>query len=158
MKTLDEAIDLANSMNSARNMEKTSYGQVNYAKSQSGKCKPKSGATSKKCHRCGKIGHLKAKCRVNLPGGFPVNSRPAPEYKAPNTGNNQKKPYNPALNFECQKCHKKGHYTSACRGAKKNASVKLLRLMFWKWCIRLPFVSFRTTIQFKLRGVNMIAS
>jgi hypothetical protein len=64
VKTLDEAIDLANSMNSARNMEKTSYGQINYAKSRSGKYKPKSGATSKKCHRCGKIGHLKAKCRV----------------------------------------------------------------------------------------------
>ncbi len=115
VKTLDEAIDLANSMNSARNKEKISFGQVNYAKSQSGKNKSKSGATSKKCHSCGKIGHLKAKCRVNLPGGFPINSRPATEYVASNTGNNQKKPYNPALNFECQKCHKKGHYTSACR-------------------------------------------
>jgi hypothetical protein len=128
VKTLDEAIDLANSMNSARNIEKMSFSQVNYVKSHYNKLKPKTGATSKKCHRCGKIGHLKAKCRVNLPGGFPVNSRPATEYKAPNTSINQKKPYNPALNFECQKCHKKGHYTSACRGAKKNASVNLLEV------------------------------
>jgi hypothetical protein len=91
VKTLDEAIDLANSMNSARNIEKMSFSQVNYVKSHYNKLKPKTGATSKKCHRCGKIGHLKAKCRVNLPGGFPVNSRPATEYKAPNTSINQKK-------------------------------------------------------------------
>jgi hypothetical protein len=129
VKTLDEAIDLANSMNSTRNQERLTYGQVNYAKSQSIKFKPKSGVASKKCHRCGKLGHLKANCRVNLPGGVPVNTRPAIDkaiYKVPNTGKLQKKPYNPALNFECQKCHKKGHYTSACHGAKKYASVNLL--------------------------------
>ena len=132
VKSLDEAIDLANSMNSVRNQEKLSFGQVNYAKTQYNKFKIKTNISSKnlKCHRCGKLGHIKADCRVNMPGGVPgTTQKPSNDVKTQYNSNKfQKKPYNPALNFECQKCHKKGHYTSACHGAKKKASVNLLEV------------------------------
>ena len=83
------------------------------------------GAESRKCHRCGNAGHLKANCRTK-PENYKKKTGPS-QQKPPKQGAQGAKPKSDKSKLTCFKCQKKGHFARDCRSAaapKSKAGVK----------------------------------
>jgi hypothetical protein len=70
------------------------------------------GSKGKRCHQCGKIGHIARNCR--LKGG---NNKPQNNYKKSGT---KKMFTKKTFDGECHYCHKKGHMKADCFKWKKD--------------------------------------
>ena len=83
------------------------------------------GSESRKCHRCGNAGHLKANCRTK-PENFKKKTGP-PKKPPPKQGAQGAQKLKDKSKLTCFKCQKKGHFARDCRSSaapKSKAGVK----------------------------------
>ena len=84
------------------------------------------GAESRKCHRCGNAGHLKANCRTK-PENFKKKTGPQKKPPPKQGAQGAQKPKSDKSKLTCFKCQKKGHFARDCRSSaapKSKAGVK----------------------------------